>query len=364
MRVFMAAGVLTLSLTQLAAPRAEADSTPVTFSQSFTYNSVATSAVTTAWTTFKNNLTGTYTQFTFSSTNNNTSITVSDPTKVQTLANAIHNNTSSGGVTIGSNTWTYTASSWDEFGNQGYGSCNSGSSVFVLRPVIGNMNWGGVGGASCYAPTQTITLTFGPVLPSLSTPAAPIVSVQSGTSIAVSETSTTANASSYVVNVYASNGTTFIESQTVAAGSITSPTILGGLTVSTTYTVGVVAVGDGVNYLNSAQSPLSTITVTSIATTVSLSLSPPGNSATYRAPTQIVATLSGANGKVTFYANNKKIPTCVGLSSSGLSVTCNYKPSIHGVVSITARLTPASGGYLSSVSLPLVVNSIKRQGSR
>jgi hypothetical protein len=308
-------------------------------------------------------LTGSYTQFTFASTNNNTSITVSDPTKVQTLANAIHN-ASSAAVTIGSNTWTYTAGGWDEFGNQGYGSCPAGSSVFILRPLIANINWGGVGGASCSAPTQTITLTFGPVLPSLSTPAAPIVSVQSGTSISVSETSTTANASSYVVNVYASNGTTFIESKTVSAGNITSSTILGGLTVSTTYTVGVVAVGDGVNYLNSAQSPLSTITVTAIGTSISIALSPPGNSVTYRTSSMIVASLSGANGKVTFYANNKKIPNCVGLSSSGLAVSCNFKPSIHGVVSITARLAPTSGGYLSSVSLPLIVNSSARMSNR
>jgi len=363
-KVLVVIGLLAISLLAVNVPKAAADTTPITYSQTFTNNAVPTSSATTAWTAFKSSLTGTYTQFTFSSTNNNTSITVSDPTKVQTLANALHNSTSSGSITIGSNTWTYTSGSWDEFGNQGYGNCNSGTSVFVIRPLIGNINWGGVGGASCGAPTQTITITFGPVLPALSTPAAPIVNVQSGSSVAVSETSTTANASSYLINVYASNGTTFIESQTVAAGGITSPTILVGLTLSTTYTVGVIAVGDNLNYVNSAQSPLTTITVTQVATSINLALSPPGNTATFRQQIRVIATLAGANGRVTFFANNKRIPTCVGIVSSALSVTCTFKPSLHGVVLIVAKLTPSTGGYLASSSQPITVNVIARQGNR
>lgn len=37
--------------------------------------------------------------------------------------------------------------------------CNCNAGVHVLRPCIGNSNWGGVGTASCSAPSQTLSVT-------------------------------------------------------------------------------------------------------------------------------------------------------------------------------------------------------------
>ena len=48
-------------------------------------------------------------------------------------------------------------------------SCPNTAGVFTLRPTIGNENWGGAGGATCGAATQTITLTFTIDAPSAST---------------------------------------------------------------------------------------------------------------------------------------------------------------------------------------------------
>jgi hypothetical protein len=136
----------------------------VTFSQAFTQGVAPTSAMETAWNTFRSQLTGTtYTQFVWSSTNGS-SITVSDPTKVQTLANNLRTATV-GNVTIGANVWFVGTGCGTpkiggvavEFSN--VGSCTA-SSTYALRPMINNANWGGTNQSTVGAPSQTITLTF------------------------------------------------------------------------------------------------------------------------------------------------------------------------------------------------------------
>lgn len=139
-------------------------STGVTFSQAFTGGTAPTSAIETAWNTFRSQLTGTtYTQFVWSSTNGN-SLTVSDPTLVQTLATSLRTATITG-VTINSVSWRVGTGCGTpkiggvavEFSN--IGSCNA-SSTYALRPMINNANWGGTNQSTVGAPSQTITLTF------------------------------------------------------------------------------------------------------------------------------------------------------------------------------------------------------------
>lgn len=136
----------------------------VTFSQAFTQNVAPTTAIETAWNTFRSQLTGTYTQFVWSSTNGN-SITVSHPTLVQTLANGLRNATNGTSVTINSVVWRVGTGCGTpkiggvavEFSN--VASC-SVSSTYALRPMINNANWGGTNEYTVGAPSQTITLTF------------------------------------------------------------------------------------------------------------------------------------------------------------------------------------------------------------
>ena len=145
------------NLIHLSLPAMAAD---VTFSQTFNSGQKPGSGILTAWQTFTQQLTGSYSSFTFSSSNGG-SITVSDPTKVTELATALRTRQSSSDatytVTIGGNTWQYTPSSYFEFGNNGYGNC--GDPKFVIRPTFPNANWGGVG-STCNSATQTLTLTF------------------------------------------------------------------------------------------------------------------------------------------------------------------------------------------------------------
>jgi hypothetical protein len=85
--------------------------------------------------------------------------------------------------------------------------------------------------------------------------------------------------------------------------------------------------------------------------TSSISLS--GNStATYHQSVTVTGTLgvAGTDGKVTFYANGKKIPRCIGKQSVSLSVTCNFIPSTRGAISVTARLVPTDTGFSGSTS--------------
>jgi hypothetical protein len=134
-----------------------------TFSQLFTQSVAPTTTIETAWNTFRASLTGTYTTFRFFS-NLNAGITVTDSVKVQILANSLRTGTITSQV-IGANTWYIGTNCGSpkiggvavEFSN--VGSCNGGS-TYALRPMINNLNWGGVNGSTVGAATQTITLTF------------------------------------------------------------------------------------------------------------------------------------------------------------------------------------------------------------
>jgi hypothetical protein len=85
------------------------------------------------------------------------------------------------------------------------------------------------------------------------------------------------------------------------------------------------------------------------ATSISLSAAQIG---TYNQPLNLTAALAvaGSDGRVSFFANNKRIPGCTNKSSSALSVTCSWRPSRRGSVSLTARLTPTDSGFASSLS--------------
>lgn len=139
-----------------------------TFSATFTGGTAAGTTIENAWTSFRQSLTGIYTGFTWSSTNGS-SITVTDATKVQLIANALRTGTTGTNFStvIGSNTWrvaqncsvtTPTPANAIEFTNGGLCSCTG--NFYTIRPFIRNLNWGGSNQSACNAPTQTITITF------------------------------------------------------------------------------------------------------------------------------------------------------------------------------------------------------------
>lgn len=142
-------------------------STAVTFSQTFTSGVAPGSTIENAWTTFRGQLTGTYTKFDFFSSNGQGYTGITDSVKVQQLANALRTGTT--GISFAT---TISGVSWNvgcctcrnggalngavEFANNGL--CSGGSTA-SLRPFINNNNWGGIG-TTVGAATQTLTLRF------------------------------------------------------------------------------------------------------------------------------------------------------------------------------------------------------------
>jgi hypothetical protein len=154
----------TTTLTPTSSP---SPSTAVTFSQTFTLGVAPGTTIETAWTTFRSQLTGTYTKFDFTSSNGQGYTGITDTIKVQQLANALRTGTTGVNlaVTISGVTWNVgcctcraggATNGAVEFAN--FGLC-SGSSTAALRPWINNNNWGGIG-VTVGAATQTLTLRF------------------------------------------------------------------------------------------------------------------------------------------------------------------------------------------------------------
>ncbi len=139
-------------------------SSAVTFSQTFTSGVSPGTTIENAWTTFRGQLTGTYTKFDFYSSNGQGYTGITDSIKVQQLATNLKNGTVTS-VTISGVTWLIGCCACRsggatpnavEFSN--VASC-SASSTAALRPWIANSNWGGIG-STVGAATQTLTLKF------------------------------------------------------------------------------------------------------------------------------------------------------------------------------------------------------------
>jgi len=82
-------------------------------------------------------------------------------------------------------------------------------------------------------------------------------------------------------------------------------------------------------------------------------LSVPSNQVQYRVNGTITATI-GNPGKVTFYVKGKKIPGCVNLTPvnkyHNFTVTCNYKPSLHGNLQVSATYVPTISYFPQNLS--------------
>ncbi len=113
-----------------------------------------------------------------------------------------------------------------------------------------------------------------------------------------------------------------------------------------------------------------TITVTDVVDTSSfnsLALAGGATTAIYRTVVVITANVSVAS-RVTFRVNGKVLPGCKNRLASGsgsnFSVTCSWRPSNRGTVSLTAAATPTGAGISSTTAIPVSIMVGKRAGSR
>lgn len=140
-----------------------------------------------------------------------------------------------------------------------------------------------------------------------------------------------------------------------ASGNISgTPTIAQ---TQTTYTI---------TATNSAGSSTATfkLTTNSNVTTASFTTV---NLAYFRQPTSIVVTVTGTTGKVTFKHEGKNIVGCIKVStvtSSTITATCNWKPSVKRYVSLTATFVPTSNAYTTSTTPAMRTLVVARSGPR
>ncbi len=113
-----------------------------------------------------------------------------------------------------------------------------------------------------------------------------------------------------------------------------------------------------------------TITVTDVVDTSSfnsLALAGSVTTATFRSAILITANVSVAS-RVTFTVNGKVLPGCKNRLTSGSgsshSVTCNWKPSRRGDVTLTAAATPTGAGITSATANTVNIRVGNRTGAR
>jgi hypothetical protein len=113
-----------------------------------------------------------------------------------------------------------------------------------------------------------------------------------------------------------------------------------------------------------------TITVTDVVDTSSfnsLALAGSATTATYRTAVVITANITVAS-RVTFRVNGKVLPGCKNRLSSGsgssFSVTCSWRPSNRGQVSLTAAAAPTGAGITGATAAPVSIMVERRTGAR
>lgn len=89
--------------------------------------------------------------------------------------------------------------------------------------------------------------------------------------------------------------------------------------------------------------------------TVSLAVSNQLNASKGQVDT-LTATTSGA-GSVTFYANRKRIPKCISITTSANSANCLWKPIVTGNSTVYAKFKPAGEAEIKSDELQVKVKN-------
>lgn len=91
-----------------------------------------------------------------------------------------------------------------------------------------------------------------------------------------------------------------------------------------------------------------------------LSLAGNPTSIEYNRAITISATITGQDGKVTFFADGKIIPGCRSRQSTSLVATCTWRPIVHRTVTISASLINSSTVSTTPMKILVVKRSNKR----
>jgi hypothetical protein len=158
----------------LAAKNADAQ---IVWADSFTNNVATSSQQLNDWLAFKAQLVPGNQYFSMQTSGSLDAVGIScnDPARAAEFANLLYTNTS-GIVSCDGHQWSLCANRYDgEVWIDPPGLCSGANCPdpgYIIRPGIGNDNWGGIGTATCDAPSQTMSLAFnGEIGPSVPVPA-------------------------------------------------------------------------------------------------------------------------------------------------------------------------------------------------
>jgi len=150
---------------------------------------------------------------------------------------------------------------------------------------------------------------------------------------------------------------------TAASGGLHSCT-LSGLTANSAFLISITKSITGGTYGNGTSDAytLAASTDPNIAT-VSLIINGGNVNLQFGSTINIVASTNVA-GKVTFRLNGRAIKSCKSKSTVSLSVTCAWRPSVHGTATLSALFNPTSNLYTNVTSTPARVTVVRRTGTR
>jgi hypothetical protein len=201
--------------------------------------------------------------------------------------------------------------------------------------------------------TLTITVNKASTSISIALPNSASTAAASGT---VAITATVPRAGSVSFKEGSTVVCTSAASSTTATCSWTAPGTLGSVNLTAIFTP-----TDSTNYETSTSTTL-TISVVNGVSTVSLSLAG-GVTQTPKGQNIVITATIDQAGKVTFYADGKKLPGCINLNASAGTRNCTWKPAVQKQVTIKATLNPTNNVYQSSTS-SLAVWVVRRTGTR
>jgi len=207
------------------------------------------------------------------------------------------------------------------------------------------------------APTFSSSASFTAAENIATSATAATISVSESSTITISSGSDAAR-----FNIYFSDSTTALVKFKVSP-DYESPSDVGGNNV---YELTITATDPAAN----AGTQAITITVTDIVDTSSITsfmLNGSVTTASYRTAIAIKAYVT-VSSKVTFKANNVRIPGCINVRTTGTSpnilATCSWKASRRGNITLSATAAPTSAGISGSNATPLKVYVSKRVGIR
>jgi hypothetical protein len=149
----------------------------------------------------------------------------------------------------------------------------------------------------------------------------------------------------------------------LAAPNYEAPTDAGGNNV---YDVVLRAV-DGANNIGYETLTVSVLNVVDTSNFNSIALAANAVTANYRTSIAINASVS-VSAKVTFTSQGKKISGCIKKLATGsgstFTVSCSWKPSQRGAVSLSATAVPVGAGISGATSESLKIQVLPRVGSR